>query len=336
VDKRTKLLAWLAIGTAGLLVAGLLVRGLVVGPLRTIDDQIRQYEVKLASLQKARSTLRAAETQVRAAAAKGFGTGLVGAEANLGALLTQRIMQVGLHEAQFTRTPIGHRRLFGAQEVGWTIQGQGPLARVLDLVFVLQTDPRLHRVEGLALSPVRPADHVRVRFSYLTLVVNATPATKLLDPPVEANLDSPARRRYDAITRRDLLRPSIPGEEPAPPEAPLSADQLERKQEENLKVVSLSSWDGQPEVDLFDAEHHRLLVRRPGDKLLDGEVVMLDFHPLPVPGASGLLSYSRLVWRIGDAYWAVEPGQTLADRRRLSPAELPAELQLKSHTRHSP
>ncbi len=195
MDKRTKLLAWAALGTAVLLFGGLLLRGLVVGPLRTIDDQIRQYEAKLASLQKARRDFLATENQVQTAAAKAFGAGRVAAEANLGALLTQRIVQVGLHEAQFTRAPIGHRRLFGAEEIGWTIHGEGPLARVLDLLFVLESDPRLHRVEDLSLSPARGADSVRVRFSYLTLMLSSPPGAKLLDPPATVSLDSSLRHR---------------------------------------------------------------------------------------------------------------------------------------------
>jgi hypothetical protein len=336
VNKQTKLLAWVALGTAGLLFGGLLLRGLVVGPLRTIDDQIRQYEAKLVSLQQARRSLLTTQTQVEAAAAKAFGTGMVATEANLGALLTQRIVQAGLHEAQFTRDPLGHRRLFGAEEVGWAIHGEGPLARVLDLLFVLESDPRLHRVEDLSLSPARGAGNVRVRFSYLTLVLNSPPGAKLLDPPAVANLDSPLRRRYDVISKRDFLRPYIASEQPAPPPVPLTSDQLEVQREQNLTVVSLSSWDGQPEVDLSDAEHHCLLTLRPGDKLLDGQVVLVDYRPLPLPSSSGFLSYSRLIWRVGNEYWAVEAGQTLAQRRRLTPNELPPGLHRESQTTPPP
>ncbi len=336
MNKRTKVLAWLALGTAGLLFGGLLLRGMVVGPLRAIDDQIRQYEAKLASLQQTRRSLLTTQTQVAAAAAKAFGAGMVAAEANLGALLSQRIVQVGLDEARFTRDPLGHRRLFGAEEIGWTIHGEGPLARVLDLLFALESDPRLHRVEDLSLSPARGAGNVRLRFSYLTLVLNSPPGTKLLDPPALANLDSPLRRRYDVITERDLLRPYIASEQPPPPPAPLTSGQLEQQREQNLTVVSLSSWDGQPEVDLSDAEHHCLLTLRPGDKLLDGQVVTVDYRPLPLPDSSGFLSYSRLIWRVGNEYWAVEAGQTLADRRRLTPNELPPGLKPESRTTPPP
>ncbi len=116
----------------------------------------------------------------------------------------------------------------------------------------------------------------------------------------------------------------------------MTPDQVEQKREQDLTVVSLSSWDGQPEVDLSDAKHHDLLTLRPGDKLLDGQVVTVDYRPLPLPDSSGFLSYSRLIWRVGNDYWAVEVGQTLAQRRRLSSNELPPGLKPESQTTPPP
>jgi hypothetical protein len=63
---------------------------------------------------------------------------------------------------------------------------------------------------------------------------------------------------------------------------------------------------------------------------------MVDYRPLPVPGKAGLVSYSRLIWRQDTNYWAVEPGQTLADRRALTPEELPATLRPASTNSVSP
>jgi hypothetical protein len=47
---------------------------------------------------------------------------------------------------------------------------------------------------------------------------------------------------------------------------------------------------------------------------------------LPKPGNSLLQSFSRLILKVENEYWAVERGLTLADKRRLTPAELPPEL----------
>jgi len=341
MNRRTRLLAYAALGLAGLLLAGLLIRGVMLRPLRTLDDQLIQLQAKLNSLQNERKAFVAADAQVRAAAAHMFGASADAAEAKLGAMLTAQIVRVGLREADFTRLPAPRRRLPGADEVGWTIQGEGRLAAVLDLLFLLHSEPRLHRVESLALSPADQEGRVRVRFRYLTLVLNPAPEVAPAEPLSEASLSSAARRRYDAIARRDLLRPYVPAESaptPAPsPTAPAAVSAPSPANTgQNLKVVSLSTWLGQPEVHLYDTQNQRTFRCRPGEKLLEGELVMVDYRALPVPGKPGLVSYSRLIGRTGNDYWTVEAGQTLAERRRLSPEDLPAPLELNSTNTLSP
>lgn len=335
MNPRTRLLAFAVLGLAGLIIVGFLIKGVIVRPLRAIDDQIVQLRVKLNSLDQERRAFLAADTEVRAGAARMFGADADEAEARLGAMLTAQIVAVNLREGDFTRMPSGRRRLPGAEEIGWTIQGEGPLPRVLDLLFVLQQDPRLHRLESLALSPANEGSRVRVRFRYLTLVLEPAPDFKPATNLAQANLDSPARRRYNAITRRDLLRPMLAGDNEPPPAAPAPV-QPANVDAQNLKVVSLSSWENQPEAHLFDARSQKTTVCHPGEKLLDGELAMVDYRPLPWPDKPGLLSYSRLIWRIGEEYWAVEIGQTLAERRRLSAEELPPSLKPPLQTSLSP
>ena len=53
---------------------------------------------------------------------------------------------------------------------------------------------------------------------------------------------------------------------------------------------------------------------------------MVDYRPMPMPSNAMLQSYSRVIIKIGSDYWAIERGQTLADRRKLATAELPAQL----------
>ncbi len=335
MNPRTRLLAFAVLGLAGLIIVGFLIKGVLVRPLRAIDDQIVQLRVKLNGLEQERRAFLAADSEVRAGAARMFGADADEAEARLGAILTAQIVAVNLREADFTRMPSGRRRLPGAEEIGWTIQGEGPLPRVLDLLFVLQQDPRLHRLESLALSPANEGGRVRVRFRYLSLVLKPAPDFKPVTDLAQANLDSPQRHRYDAIMRRDLLRPMLAGDHEPPPAASEPVQQA-NVDAQNLKVVSLSSWENQPEAHLYDGRNQKTTVCHPGEKLLDGELAMVDYRPLPWPGKPGLLSYSRLIWRIGEEYWAVEIGQTLAERRRLSAAELPPSLKPNLQTSLSP
>ena len=47
---------------------------------------------------------------------------------------------------------------------------------------------------------------------------------------------------------------------------------------------------------------------------------------MPLPGNALLQSFSRLILKIDGEYWAIERGKTLADKRKLSPGELPPQL----------
>lgn len=53
---------------------------------------------------------------------------------------------------------------------------------------------------------------------------------------------------------------------------------------------------------------------------------MVDYRPMPLPGNAFLQSFSRVIIKIGSEYWAIDRGQTLADRRKLSTSELPSQL----------
>jgi len=320
-------LAWTALGVAGLLAGGFVLKALINRPLKALDAQILQLRVRLNALQKERQEFIKADTEIRAHASRFFAGTPEEAEASLGARLTAQIVRVGLREADFTRIPVGRRRLAGAEEVGWTIQGEGTLARLLDLLFLLQSEPRLHRIEGLSVSPANTGAQARIRFRYVTLVLTPPADSKPSGPPTELSLEVPARRRYDLITQRDLFRPYVP-EESRPTSPPGGGPTAAEPDRPNPRVVSLSSWAGQPEVHLFDDRQRQVVVCRPGDKLLEGEVAMVDYRPLPLPGKVGLFSYSRLIWRLDTNYWAVEPGQTLAERRALTFDELPDALRL--------
>lgn len=333
MNKRTKILAWVTLGIAGAWIVALGLRAFIAAPLKAIDGQIMQLRGKLVSAQKERTAFLEAQEFLQAVPSRTFGTTPDTAAVEVMALLTEQILQVGLREADFTRIPLGERRLNGAVEIGWTVQGDGPLDRVVDLLFLLNQDPRLHRIESLVLSAASEPGRVRVRFRFLTLLLRPPPAEATPAPVVLARLDAPERALYAPITQRDLLRPYIPrppsersgsrAEPPSASEEPAPDPYLSVR---DLKVVSLSTWAGQAEVHLRDANAERSRVARPGDELAGVRVVAVDYRPLPRPDRPGLLSFSRVILKDQDAYYAVECGQTLGDRRPLEPQELPVDL----------
>ncbi len=326
MNKRTRLLAFAALGLAGLIVLFAGLRASIVRPLRTIDDQIVQLRLKLQSVDGERKAYLAADDQVRAAAPTLFGATAEAAEARLGTLLTTLLQQTGLRESDFSRVPAARRRLPGAEEVGWTVQGEGTTAQLVDLLYLLQSQPQRQRVDSLALSPANEGRRLRIRFRYLTPVLNpAPPIPPNLSLP-NPTLDSTNRRPYDAIARRDLLRPFDPDSTPPPASRSPEGPGPSPGEDSQLRVVSLSSWGTPPEAHLLDTRTQQTRALRPGDALLDGTLAAIDYRPLPAPGKAGLLAYSRLILKRGEEFWAVDNGQLLSDRRRFNLEDLPASL----------
>ena len=77
---------------------------------------------------------------------------------------------------------------------------------------------------------------------------------------------------------------------------------------------------------MLDVKKAKTLRYKPGDTLAGGIIVMIDYRPLPSPGNEVLKSFSRVIVKIGSEYWAIERGRTLAEKYRLTPQQLPAEL----------
>jgi len=200
---------------------------------------------------------------------------------------------------------------------------------VVNLLFLLNASPWLHRTENLIVSTGDKPGLVRVRFHYLTLVPETAPEVTRTNLVAALSLDSPERHLLNSIVSRDILRPYIkrppavaqPGQPAAAPSKPGVPPGPEA-----FRVVSLSEWQGQPEIHIRDLSAQKTVRYRPGDELAGGTIVMVDYRPMPLPGNSLLQSFSRLILKIGNDYWAVERGRTLADKRKLNPGELPIQL----------
>jgi hypothetical protein len=202
----------------------------------------------------------------------------------------------------------------------------------VNLIFVLQESPWLHRLEGLSVSPGDAPGQVKVRFSYLTLVLDPAPEVERKELAAKLNLGSPERRLFDGLVARDILRPYIK-RPPPPPVAsasgstrPGSGGPPAPPGPETFRIVSLSEWQGQPEVHVRDLVNQKTLRYKPGDPLAGGTIVMVDYRALPMPGNSLVQSSSRVIVRIGEEFWAIDRGKTLAEKRKLAPSELPSEL----------
>lgn len=334
MNAREKLLAGLVLGGACLFGGALGLRAFIMKPLTDLDKRIFAARERLGKIQAERRSFFAAEDRLKALGKLTFADTADEASARSGEALTKQILQAGLDEGNFTRLPLGPRKLRGASEIGWNVQGDGSLANVVNLLFILEQSPHLLRLDGLVLSQAEKPGEVRVRFRCLTLVLDPGPDVKREVLLAKADLKSDERRTFDGIVSRDLLRPYIkrpppppvkgtpgsssPSSTPATPPAPPGP--------ETFRIVSLSEWQGQPEIHVRDLTAQKTIRYKPGDTLAGGIIALVDYRAMPLPGASGLQSFSRVIVRVKDDFFAIERGQTLADLRKLELAQLPPEL----------
>ncbi len=331
MNQREKILA--AIVAGGFVLFGGLLgwRAVVTKPVGELDKRITAAREKLEKINAERRSFFAAEDRLKALTLLAFADTIDEASARSGETLTRQILEAGLNEAKFTRLPVGPRKMRGASEIGWNVQGEGPLLRVVNLLFLLEQSPYLQRVENLVLSGGDAPGVVRVQFRCLTLVMTPAPIVERQPLVAKMGLASIERRGLDGIVARDILRPYLkrpppppvknkPSETPAPPPT------LAPPGPETFRVVSLSEWQGQPEVHVRDLTNDKTVRYRPGEALAGGVIALVDYRPMPLPGPSGLQSFSRVIIRIRDEFFAIERGQTLADLRKLPTVQIPPQL----------
>ena len=182
--------------------------------------------------------------------------------------------------------------------------------------------------------PVDTSEEVKIDFQFLSLVTGPTKLAKesqLKTRKIEAKaLAEENRSLFAAITKRAFFLPYQ--KKPAPPPAPPPTTKPEAPAAppppgpETYKIVSLSEWQGQHEIMVFDTNQNKTANYKPGDTLAGGKIVMIDYRKMPFPKKPALLSQSRVILSIGEEYWAIERGNTLADIHRLESDQLPTNL----------
>ena len=129
--------------------------------------------------------------------------------------------------------------------------------KVTDLIYLLQNDPHIHRVENISLSPVSGSTDVRVNFQFLSLVIgtqygkftgtNAPRFSRRSKVRIEVFMMDHQRALFLPYQKQPpppLPPPSKPKSKPPsspPPPGP-----------ETYKIVSLSEWQGEQEVMVLD------------------------------------------------------------------------------------
>ncbi len=332
MNQREKTLLMIVGGLVGLFIVAFGARSMFVQPIKDADRKVRGARQKLEDLRKQQREYFNNEDYVKGVTTRTFSHDLDEASAKSGEILTKTILQAGLSETEFSRLPVGPIRYRGAREIGWSVRGDGPQADVFDLLFLLQNAPSAHRLESLTLTKADRFGAVRVSFRYMTLVVEPAPIVDPINLSTNLSLAGARRKLYDPTIARDILRPYIkrppaPPPTPAPSKSkPVTPASPPPPGPETFKVVSLSQWAGQSEIHVRDLNQNKTLRYAPGDELAGGKIILVDYRPMPMPDNPGLRSHSRVILKIGEAYWAIERGQTLAQKHQLKTEQLPTEL----------
>lgn len=329
MNKREKILAAIVGSIVAVFVIGFGIRAALIKPLKEIDKRIKASQEKVNKVANEKRQFFATEDRMKQVALRTFGDTIDQASAASGEILTRRILESGLDDMEFTRTPASARKLKGANEIGWIIQGEGALSNIVNLMFLLENSPYLHRLENYSVTTGESVGRVRVRFRYLTLVLDPSPDVDRKALASKFTLESAERRLYDDLIARDILRPYIkrPAPPPQPPTTPGSSGSPAPTAPgpESFKIVSLSEWNGEPEVHVLDTAAQKTKRYKTGDLLAGGKIVCVDYREMPMPD-SFAFSESRVIVQIGNEFWAIERGKTLADKRKLEPEQLPREL----------
>ena len=225
-------------------------------------------------------------------------------------------------------------------ELGRAIRVRGGLKNIIDFLYLLETEPHLHRLDQVSITPVPKNNDVDLQVRYVTPVMDLKPEDKMVTDQVPTTapvmLDTATRELYEPIAVRDLMRPYIQrpatpppptpvastprGNPPTPPTPPTGASPS------RFRVVGLPDWTDDQEVLVTDSATRQIRSYKAGDTLGGGVIACVDYRPMPSKANPELLSPSRVILKVGPDYFAVELGENLTDKRRLPAGMLPEHI----------
>lgn len=338
MNKREKILAAGAGLVMVVLVTYLAVNQVFLVPAAEAEKLAQELTDKLARAKAEKGKETAYRNRLRDLAAQAFGTDEMRVSEQVRTTITEVLILSGLSNQNLSLKPIIGSRVPGVyREIGWSVRARGKLAQVIAFLFLLTKETHLHRLDNIVVAPVPNTQDVELQVKYATLLLEAQKGEKLVTDEIPQGidpslLDSPERQQYQVIAMRDLLRPYMPGKPQPPPEPPREPPRPRepspppKGSDARFRLVGLPTWGGRTDVLVRDGGNNRVTSFKTGDELAGGKIVMADYRPLPMPKKPQLLSPSRVVLQIGNDYYAVELGQSLAEKRTLTPEELPPGL----------
>jgi len=354
VNSREKILAILVSVLVGGFLVSMIVDKAFLSPMAEADASAARLEGEIEDMELRAERAKAHARWIDEQQKRTFGTDEHRVSEAVRNYLDGLLKRSELRHESLSIKPVTGTSVRGAyKEIGWNIRTRGRLADVINFLYLLQAEPYLHRIENLVVTPRRGSQELDLQLKYATLLLEprkgAAPTTQAAEINIDdmaLRLDTDERQQYAMISDRNLFLPYVK-RPPAPPVRPTPTPPVRptpskprpptptpsRVDWARYRIMGLPTWQGREDVIVQDTTTKQTRIYAPGDELAEGKVVMIDYRPLPHPDKPLLLSRSRVIIQIGPEYWAVEIGQTLAQKRMLMQDQLPDGLKIKTDTR---
>lgn len=326
INNREKILVVVAGGVAIIFVASLIVMKMFIAPARALDTRIVAVKSKIVNAEGILAKRGVYDQQLERVASRSFAKTPRGTSESLRARLVSLVGKAGLNEQAIQLTPENGRRIPKVmQSVGWSVAVKGSLKSIVRFLYRVEHQARIHRVEDLILTPVPRSQRVALRFKCMTLVLDSSKGIKLAPPRPDDDLrakrwSKSVRAGYLRAVARDIFLPAIirrPRQVRHTTSAPGHV---------TVRVLGLPHWGGRSEILVQRSNKSSTDVYHVGDTLGGGRIIGVDYRPMPQPDNPKLISESRVLICIKNQTWAVELGDTLAEKHRVGRAHLPASL----------
>jgi hypothetical protein len=345
MNVREKRLAIVTGAMICLIILYTLANAMLLSPASALRNDAAKVRKNVEKLQAVKAAMEKNTLYLKKNAAKTFGRNEDEVRAVTFGYLMAALDKSGLTSEGKGVTKGATKNSNDLREIAWRVVKSGKMEHILNLLYMLESDEVLHRIENLSIIPREKDGPFRVEFDYIALSLATRKGkqfttTRPSDVKVAINMRSDERKMYDIIPERDIFRryikrvipPSPPRVITKKPTKPVRVPDppTPRGPTPKYRICALPTFKGQPEIWVVNEIDKTGAVHKykEGEKLMGWDIVMVDYRPLPDPDKPELLSPARVIVRIDSEYWAIEGNQYIAAKRLLEGSNLPPELRI--------
>ncbi len=341
MNGREKILAIATASLLGLVLVSLLAMKLILEPTADARKKAFQSALDVDKLERQVRMEGDHRANLRNWTLASFGDDPSTASELCRAHLVRIVGRSGLASEDLSLTPVAGRSVKGGREIGWNVRVKGSQEKLTNLLFLMDADPHLHKLDNMAWSPIANSTDMTLSLRYTTLVLDPVEGERAM--PIEPDKvqiaagveKSEDRLAFNVIPQRDIFRPYIKRPPPPPPPPPTRTTRVEEPPRTTTtppppaptyQLVGLPTWNDQVEIVVKDVKTLKSTIYKVGEDFMGGEIVMVDYRPLPLVKKPEIISSSRVIVLIGREFFALELGHYVSEKYLMARDRLPAEL----------